>query len=458
MKNNQQFNRNRKGYNYLLLVGVSLILVLTNISILFTETEINSSPKSAVIYSAGFVNSFGTEGTGVGELSNPYGIAINSSDYVFVVDYLNDKVLTFSPAGDFVREFGGSGSGDGEFKYPKAVALNQSDYIFVIEEDFNNRIQIFTPAGEYHSQIPVPGERLAISPAGQIYVEDEDIIEVYSPTGEFQFSFGNNGTAEENLVDSHGFAINATGYVYVSDIGNDTIKVYSPTGDYQFQFVDPYQNFFDYCYSLAFDESGILYAGIQHWSNIALFTMSGEYLGSITEKGEEEGQNNYIEGIAINSTGHILVVNRENHNVNAFVLERTPEPPVLISTIANSTNNGEIFINWNEEPGAVSYKIYRSSERIYELLGNETVVGTPLTNNTFVDTIQLNGTYNYVVTAMLDGKESEISNCKGVWAGITEIPEEKKGIPGFATSLLLFITSGSILGVITLLKLKFRTV
>ncbi len=51
----------------------------------------------------------GSPGAGAGALSGPTGVAVDSSDDVWVADYRNNRVAEFSPSGAFLREFKSEG-------------------------------------------------------------------------------------------------------------------------------------------------------------------------------------------------------------------------------------------------------------------------------------------------------------------------------------------------------------
>lgn len=89
-----------------------------------------------------YVTSFGSSGSGNGQLSNPNGIAIDSSGNIWVADFGNNRVEEFSSSGTFLMSIGGtasacsncactgpsacptnSGSGNGQFNSPIGIAI-----------------------------------------------------------------------------------------------------------------------------------------------------------------------------------------------------------------------------------------------------------------------------------------------------------------------------------------------
>lgn len=128
----------------------------------------------------------GLAGSGVGQLSIiASGVAVDSAGNIYVVDWKNLRVQKFNPAGEFLLMFGGEvdqgphhpgnlctagfveegdscgagtpGTANGQFSSEWAignnVAIGSGDEVFVGDK---NRIQVFSAAGVYQRQLPIP--------------------------------------------------------------------------------------------------------------------------------------------------------------------------------------------------------------------------------------------------------------------------------------------------------------
>lgn len=95
---------------------------------------------------------FGTYGTGNGNLNYPYGAAVTADgSEIWVCDGSSHRVARFQLDGTWVGSFGTNGSGDGQFSTPRDIAFDLSGNAYVA--DFgNNRIQKFNSSGVYQSQ------------------------------------------------------------------------------------------------------------------------------------------------------------------------------------------------------------------------------------------------------------------------------------------------------------------
>ncbi len=84
-----------------------------------------------------------------GPFNRPTNLAIAPKGDLYVSDgYGNARVHHFSPRGELVRSWGEPGSGPGQFRLVHAVAVDEDGRVFVCDRE-NDRIQIFSPEGEY---------------------------------------------------------------------------------------------------------------------------------------------------------------------------------------------------------------------------------------------------------------------------------------------------------------------
>jgi hypothetical protein len=95
-----------------------------------------------------FVTTWGTAGSGNGQLLSPWGIAVDGSGNVYVADSnpipspSNDRIQKFTGSGGFLTTWGTSGSAPGQFKRPRGIAVDASGCVYVTDTN-NHRIQKF---------------------------------------------------------------------------------------------------------------------------------------------------------------------------------------------------------------------------------------------------------------------------------------------------------------------------
>jgi tripartite motif-containing protein 71 len=92
-----------------------------------------------------FVTKWGSQGTGDGQFNQLAGVAIDSSNNVYVADASNHRVQKFDSNGNFITKWGSLGTGDGQFNKPSGVAIDSSSNTVYVPDHSNHRIQKFVP-------------------------------------------------------------------------------------------------------------------------------------------------------------------------------------------------------------------------------------------------------------------------------------------------------------------------
>ena len=88
-----------------------------------------------------YLYQFGSQGTGNGEFYGIFGIAFDSDDDLYVVDY-NDHVQILDSSGTYKTKFGSLGDGQWQFDEPEGIAVDSLGYIY-IADSANNRVQVY---------------------------------------------------------------------------------------------------------------------------------------------------------------------------------------------------------------------------------------------------------------------------------------------------------------------------
>ena len=90
-----------------------------------------------------YVTQWGIPGSTDGQFSGPWGVAVDGSGNVYVVDMGNNRVQKFLSDGTYVTQWGSSGSSNGQFSSPYGVAVDGFGNVYVAETG-NNRVQKFS--------------------------------------------------------------------------------------------------------------------------------------------------------------------------------------------------------------------------------------------------------------------------------------------------------------------------
>src|SRR6267378_7056398 len=93
-----------------------------------------------------FITSWGGTGTANGLFNSPVDIGFGSSGTVFVTDFYNHRIQQFSTAGSYLSQM--TYAGFGKFSTQYSVASDSIGNVYVADTG-NNRVQEFTRTGAF---------------------------------------------------------------------------------------------------------------------------------------------------------------------------------------------------------------------------------------------------------------------------------------------------------------------
>ncbi len=143
---------------------------------------------------------FGNQ-AGTPSLTKPVGLMV-TQDEVFVLD--SNQVKVFSLKGQYIRSFGSNGSGLGELDEPSAITKT-GDATFAISEHGNKRVQLFTtlykPSAPEHLVVQGVLHAIELHWSALPYVKQ---YRIYRSSGEKSvFSWIATSSADQNLYVDH---------------------------------------------------------------------------------------------------------------------------------------------------------------------------------------------------------------------------------------------------------------
>ena len=179
------------------------------------------------------------------ELIQPYGVAVDSSNNVYIADIGSYTIRKVDGQKGTISTFAGTGtygySGDGgpasaaTFGSPYALAFDPAGNLYVSDPS-NRNIRKITPCGTISTVATgVDAESIAVDAGGNIYYPNyqNNTVQKILPGGT-QVTIAGNGTAGfagdggpanfAELNSPYGVALDAAGNVYVADSGNMVIR------------------------------------------------------------------------------------------------------------------------------------------------------------------------------------------------------------------------------------------
>jgi DNA-binding beta-propeller fold protein YncE len=294
-----------------------------------------------------FLFQWGSQGSGNGQFITLEGIAVDSSNNVYVVDRDNNNVQKFDSDGYYLTQWGNEGTGNGQFDEPYGIAVDSSNNVYVADT-VNGRIEKFTSNGIYLTQWGSVGsgngqfnepEGIAVDSSNNVYVTDVNNVRVekFDHNGNYLTQWGSLGSGNGQFDYLYGIAVDASNNVYVADSGNYRIEKFTSNGNYLTQWGSSGSGNgqFDYPSGIAVDASNNVYvadSGIR----IEKFTSNGNYLTQWGSSGSGNGQFSGLESIAVDSTGNfVYVADLGNDRIQVFANSTALLPPYITSQPAS---------------------------------------------------------------------------------------------------------------------------
>ena len=271
-------------------------------------------------------------------LNQPYALAVDGADNVYIAEGKGHRVLKYDSAGNYQNlQIGYTGlcrAWDGEDTgvcSPGGLAVDSGGNIWVAE-DWPDRVSIFTPSGTYTGQLGVTWEGgsdddhfdvpegVAFDSAGRIYVADRnnDRVQIFDSSRTYSATIGGTcGTGNNQLCQPHGLAMGSGDVLYVADSDNARVQVYQLVGDsmvFSQNITTTGTTDFGWVPGVAVDANYLYVADHSNDGRVHIFSRSGVY--SSTIEGDCFGSTDWFcwpMDVAVDSAGNVYVADTWTH-------------------------------------------------------------------------------------------------------------------------------------------------
>lgn len=288
---------------------------------------------------------------------------------LYVSDAGGQRIMVFNQDGSFVRAIGEPGDGPGRFLFPYGLAVYE-DTLFVADL-YTGKISMFDQNGVFKAYFTssLPANDMLCPAAlaaydGLLYVTDVRRSRVYVfdvLTGSLVREIG----MEDDISAPNGVAVDKNGYVYVTSALRQYIAVYCPEGR-PVRLINGSDDGHGKSSLLAprgiaISYDNLVYVTSQLTHEVMVFNQLGTLLYRFGKVDSEEGSLFFPNGLALDSSGRLFVVDTGNRRVAVLASSTRGIDPKVKASQLNTQENA-----WRFPPDDAA--IYQVAERYVSAL------------------------------------------------------------------------------------------
>ncbi len=274
---------------------------------------------------------WGQSGITEGRLQKPRALAIDANDELYLVD-MTARIQVFDTEGTYLRGWKTPISKNGR---PSGLTIDRAGRLLVADTHYY-RMLVYTPDGELLEDQTIggtlghgPGEFGFVTDVcedsqGNFYVAeygDFDRVQKFSPDGEFILQWGSPGADPGQFRRPQNMVIDSQDRIWVVDACNHRLQVFDSSGKLLSIWGEEGSELgkLYYPYDLALDGQGHVYVCEYGNHRVQKFTLEGKPVGSWGTHGKGPGQLHNPWAIARDSLGRIHVLDSNNHRVQRAI-------------------------------------------------------------------------------------------------------------------------------------------
>ena len=215
---------------------------------------------------------------------------------------------------------------------PWGVAVDKRGQIVIAEQTRHcisiygsgKRVRSFGQEGSAPDQLKFP-RGVAVDRAGNILVVEKDNhrVQKFTAEGKFVASVGSKGNKPLQFSSPAGIGISPSEKVYICEKNNHRVHILNPdlTFSTSFGSEGSGDGQFNYPFDVAFDSRGNVYVADGDNDCIQVFTEEGRFLRKFGKRGEGDGELKCPVGVAIDSDDVVYVADKDNYRISLFTNE-----------------------------------------------------------------------------------------------------------------------------------------
>ncbi|MGI9428293.1 MAG: NHL repeat-containing protein [Bythopirellula sp.] len=274
---------------------------------------------------------WGKPGITSGRLQKPRAIAIDNKDQLYIVD-MTARIQVFDTEGTYLRGWKTPISKNGR---PSGLTIDRTGRLLVADTHYY-RMLVYEASGTPVDSATIggtlgrgPGEFGFVTDVvedsqGNFYIGeygDFDRVQKFSPAGQFLLQWGTHGSELGQFRRPQNMAIDNQDRIWIVDACNHRIQVFDTKGELLFHWGEEGSDLgkLYYPYDLALDESGHIYICEYGNHRVQKFTLDGKSVASWGRHGRGPGELHNPWALALDSQGRLHVLDSNNHRVQRAI-------------------------------------------------------------------------------------------------------------------------------------------
>ncbi|MCG8449748.1 MAG: hypothetical protein MI725_09240 [Pirellulales bacterium] len=270
---------------------------------------------------------WGQRGITDGRFQKPRALAIDAEDRMYIVD-MTARIQVFDTEGRFLRSWRTPESNNGR---PSGLTIAHDGALLVADTHYYQMLT-YDPQGNLLQQRTIggvegqdPGQFGFVTDAvqdsaGNYYIGeygDHDRIQKFSPEGEYLLEWGSHGSQPGQFRRPQNMVMDHEDRLWVADACNHRIQVFDVEGNLLKLWGNEGSEIgmLYYPYDLALDGQGHLYVCEYGNHRVQKFTLEGIPVASWGSHGKEPGQLHNPWALALDQQGRLHVLDSNNHRV-----------------------------------------------------------------------------------------------------------------------------------------------
>ncbi len=278
-------------------------------------------------------------------LSRPMASAVDKNKNIYVSNNGSSEVYIFNDQGDYKEAIGSPSKTTKAKNRVYAIYGVHVEGQKILVADFTARkVHIFSLKGKALDYFPKYPNAKKYGPngftpfgiaayKGKFYVTSNDGIYIFSKSGKLLDNWSGHGLKQDQFDYPNGITIDQSdGTIFVTDVLNRRVKALNNDGSIKWIIGRPHakgkvKSLFLLPRGIAFDkEREYVYVVDTFADKIFILDKEGRLISSVGERGTDEGQFNFPEGITFIGNDTFYITDRENSRLQALRLTEFTRP------------------------------------------------------------------------------------------------------------------------------------